>query len=108
MKLEIPSQVKIGAHTFQIVFNTKWVEHAAHRAEVNTKEEKIRLSRGRSNTSLFESLLHEIRHANNDVYGFSEAEEEVCARTAALTLSLLSLGIEPDFSQIPEEGETED
>ena len=105
MKLVIPPQCQIGAHTFKIVWNTRYVEHGERRAEADAKEQMIRLAHDRSNTSLFESLLHEIRHMIDYTFHLDESEEQITARTAALTQTVLSLGIEPDFSEIPEEKE---
>lgn len=109
MKLVIPSQCQIGAHTYKIVVNEKALEVAGLRAQVTFAEETIRISfkeKGykRSNTMVFEALLHEILHVIDALYCGSElTEQQIESIGAGMSQPLLSLGVEPDFSQIQEE-----
>jgi len=110
MKLIIPPTCQIGAHTYKVRFNDKLLGAADLRAQTNHKEQLIRLSTGehagvrRSNTMLFEMLLHEILHPINQLYcGGEVTEQQIEAISAGMAQALLSLGIEADFSQIPEE-----
>ncbi len=114
MKLVIPSGVRAGHLTFDIVFSDKPLRIADVRAQVNHTPQIIRLSKfgtyeggegfGRSTAVLFEMLLHELLHIHNHLWCGSELTEmQIEAIASGLTQSLLSLGLEPDFSQVPEE-----
>lgn len=112
MKLVIPSEYQIGAHTYKIRFNDKLLILADLKAQCSHPDQIVRLSAygtqggkmRRSNTVLFEMLLHEILHPIDHLYCGSElTEQQIEAISAGLTQSLLSLGIEPDFSEIQEE-----
>jgi len=109
MKLIIPPECQIGAHTYKIRISEKPLAVAHLRAQVSFSEELIRLSlkedeHVRSITMVFEALLHEILHVVNELYcGGEISEQQHEAIGAGMSQPLLSLGIEPDFSQIPEE-----
>lgn len=105
MKLKILPEVQIASHIYRIVFSTKFLEETDARGQSNATEQVIRLSNlpGRSDRQKFETLIHEIDHQNNYQFGIDADEKVVTVRGEALTISLLSLGIEPDFSEIPEE-----
>lgn len=109
MKLIIPSECQIGAHTYKIRISEKALDVANIRGQVSFSEETIRLSlehegHKRSDTMVFEALLHEILHMVNNLYcGGELSEQQHEAIGAGISQPLLSLGIEPDFSQIPEE-----
>lgn len=109
MKLIIPPECQIGAHTYKIMINEKALEVANIRGQVSFSEEIIRLSlrhdgHSRSLTMVFEALLHEMLHVVNQLYCGGELNEQQHeAIGAGMSQPLLSLGIEPDFSQIPEE-----
>ena len=104
MKLVIPSECKIAAFTYSIVTNDKLLEKLEDRASCNIKEQIIRLQKKEVKAEqIFVELLHEIDHLIDDVTGSKTDEEVRIAKTNILAQVLLSLGIEPDFSQIPEE-----
>ena len=114
MRLVILPECQAGALTYKIIFSDKALQIADVRAQVEHAEQLIRLSKHGSYTTLraiprsaavlFEMLLHEIIHIHNHLWcGGDLTEQQTEALAAGLTQSLLSLGIEPDFSQIPEE-----
>ena len=108
MKLVIPSEVQIGGNIIRIRHNEEAMRIADLRGQISLSEGIIRLSytfegRPRTTTQLFESLLHEITHAVDHLYMRELEERQVGALASGLTQALMSLGIEPDFSQIPEE-----
>lgn len=114
MKLVISPEVRMGAFSYKIVFSDKTMQIADVRAQVEHAEQVIRLSKHgthwttraipRSSTALLEMLLHEIIHVHNHLWlGGDLTEQQIEAMASGLAQSLLSLGIEPDFSQIPEE-----
>lgn len=114
IRLVIPPECQAGAHNYKIAFSDKALQIADIRAQVDHASQIIRLSRygtnvttrtiPRSVTVLFESFLHELLHIHNHLWcGGDLTEQLIEAISAGLSQSLLSLGIEPDFSEIPEE-----
>ena len=103
MKLIISSECQVGAHTFKIRWSDKWLDARGVRGYEDCKDQIIRLHTGQSISATFEALIHELGHVVEYTYGLDSKEEEVVVRAAGLCQSLMSLGIEPDFSQIPEE-----
>ncbi len=114
MKLVIPVSVKAGHLNYKILFADKVLQIADVRAQVNHTQQEIRLSKygtykashgiERSSAVLLEFLMHEILHIHNNLWcGGELTEQQTEAISAGLAQSLMSLGIEPDFSQIPEE-----
>ena len=103
MKLVIPSEIQVGAVKYRIVFSNKILEKMQDRASLNIKEEVIRLRSGCSAAQLFANLMHEIDHLAEDTAGISLEEQDSVSRANLVAQALLSMGIEPDFSQIPEE-----
>jgi len=103
MLLVIPSQCKIGCRTIKIVFSDKVLDWKEKRAHENIKEEIIRLHTGESDAATFEALIHEALHIVHYLYGREDDEQGACIEAEAMCQFLMSLGIEPDFSQVPEE-----
>lgn len=109
MKVIISSECQIGAHTYKIRVSEKALAVANLRGQVSYPEEVIRISLKhydyeRSNTMIFEALLHEILHVVDALYcGGELTEQQTESICAGMSQPLLSLGIEPDFSQIQEE-----
>lgn len=105
MMLKIPPSVQVGAHTFSIRFSDKWLDAAGVRGSESCKDQIIRLHKGQSVSATFEALIHELDHIVSYVFGIESGscEEAVVARGAGLTQVLMSMGIEPDFSEIPDE-----
>jgi len=105
MKLIIPPEIPIGARIFHIRFNDKVLGIKEWKGELVDKEDLIRLAH-RSNLSMFETLIHEIKHEISYLTsdeGNPGDEGRNSAETNFLCQSLLSMDVEPDFSQIPEE-----
>ena len=108
MKLIIPSEVQIGGNKIRIRINERALDVAALAAQYSAYENIIRLSliyegRPRYKPRISESLIHEIIHAIDGLYLRELEEKQVGALASGLTQALMSLGIEPDFSKIPEE-----
>lgn len=103
MKLIIPAEFQMGARVFRIRFNGKLLAELGIKAQLVDKEELIRLAH-RSPMSMFESLTHEIHHEAAYLCGDDDAPEgRIMAEANFMAQALISLGIEPDFSHIPEE-----
>lgn len=114
MKLKIPPEVQAGHITYKIVFSDKALQIADMRGQVDHAAQLIRLSKHgtngttraipRSSAVLFEMLHHELIHIHNHLWcGGELTEQQIEALASGLTQSLMSLGIEPGFSEIPEE-----
>ena len=102
MKLVIPSVIKIGPLDYSIVISDTLLEKTGDRASCNIKEQMIRL-RKCSNEQMFANLIHEADHIAEDTSGIEVKEDGTIGRANLLTQALLSMGIEPDFSEIPKE-----
>jgi len=105
MKLIIPSKCQIGAHTFKIRSSPRIMDiQDAKGGSEYRQEHIIRLMPNRPASSTFQTLIHEAIHLGDGVFGTNSIPEEV-VRLLGGTLAqfLLSLGVEPDFSQIKEE-----
>lgn len=109
MKFIIPPEYQIGAHTYRIRINNKALDIADLRANVSYNDQIIRLSthldgKPRSNSMVFEALLHEVLHPINHLFMGGELSEQQHEQiSTGLAQAFLSMGIEPDFSQIPKE-----
>lgn len=103
MKLIIPPEFQMGARTFRIRFNDKLLKELGIKAQLVDKEDLVRLAH-RSPVSMFESLIHEMHHEAAYLCGEDDAPEgRIVAEANFMAQGLISFGIEPDFSQIPEE-----
>jgi len=103
MKLIIPPEFQMGARIFRIRFNDKVLKELDFKAQLVDKEDLVRLTH-RSPLSMFESLIHEMFHEIAYLCGEDDApESRIIAEANFMAQGLISLGIEPDFSQIPEE-----
>lgn len=105
MKLVIPSECQIGAHTFKIVWSPKILDIQEAKGGSEYRQDLvIRLMPNRPITQTLQTLIHEAIHLADFVFDVSNVrEEETRILAGALTQFLFSLGIEPDFSQIQEE-----
>lgn len=102
MKLIILPNFQMGARTFKIRTNEKLLKELDLKAQLVDKEELVRLSL-RSPLAMFESLMHEMLHEASYLSGENVSEDKTQPEASFLAQGLISLGIEPDFSQIPEE-----
>ena len=110
MKLQILSEVQIGGRKVRIRISEKALQIADLAAQASIYDNIIRLTlhyegQPRDNVVVFESLIHEILHIIDRLYMRELEERQVGALGSGLAQALMSLGIEPDFSQIPEEEE---
>ncbi len=105
MKIVIPPECQLGAHTIKIVWSRKLLEiQDARGGSENLGIIIIRLRPDRPRTSIFQTLIHELLHQIDFVYHLEDfTDGHIQVLSAGLAQSLLSMGIEPDFSQIPEE-----
>lgn len=105
MKLVIPKQISVGPLKYSIVFSDYILGKMDVRASVNLREQVIRLPEKEvTSKARFMFLLHELDHIVNDLGGLRDVEEkEIEARVTLLAQALLSMGLEPDFSQIQKE-----
>ena len=104
MKVPISPQCQIAASTYDVVFSDWVLKKMDVRASCNVKEQKVRLPKDDLKVEqTFTRLIHELLHLVDDTAGFEVNEGDIVVRGNLLSQALLSLGIEPDFSLIPEE-----
>lgn len=108
MKIVIPAECQIGANKVRIRQNEEAMRIADLRGQMSQAENIIRLSFtyegiNRTSPQILESFLHEAIHFIDHLYLRELEERQVTALASGLAQVLMSLGIEPDFSQIPEE-----
>lgn len=109
MKLIIPNEAQVGAHTYLIRVNEKQLDRQGWQASSTSKELIVRLAtRDRQTSNIFCALMHEGLHLAGVHGGVELKEEEIVVLGEFLGQFLLSLGIEPDFSQVPEEYPSEE
>lgn len=105
MKLVIPPEGQVAGLAFKICYNDRLLEKMDLAAHISSKDQKIILSHRKTDQE-FVNLIHEAVHGvvtENSVEFAGDNEQGVCTIAIGLALFLLSLGIEPDFCQIPEE-----
>ena len=105
MKLIILSECQIGAHTFKIVWSPKILDIQDARGGSEYREIIIiRLQPNRKPTATFQTLIHEAIHMGDSIFGRDDiGEGTVRLLGGVLAQFFISLGIEPDFSQIKDE-----
>ena len=103
MRLVIPPECQIGARTYRIVYNDWLLDKLGLRANCSSKDQKIYLHTGLTAIANFEDLAHELTHIASWTSAHEIDEATIKGVSNILTQALLSLGIEPDFSQIPKE-----
>ena len=106
MKLVIPPEVQVGAIMYGLCRNDRLLERLNLSGHINSKDQLIRIAHRKPDQE-FLILVHEAVHGICDELGITSdentSEEFTKALSTGITLFLLSLGIEPDFSQIKEE-----
>jgi len=103
MKLVIPPTIRMGALDINIVFNQRMLDATGDKGMSNSEDQKIRLDKNLTPSHKFVTLCHEIEHIAESLIGYTTNETVVSARAHMVAQAMLSLDIEPDFSQIPEE-----
>lgn len=103
MKLVIPSECQVINRNYSIRFSENMLRAAESRAQADHIMQVIRLSRRRSDVQKFEELIHEGLESMHDCINLDISHDTMIALSPLLAQFLLSLGIEPDFSQIQEE-----
>ena len=79
--MKIPKTLKIGAHTFKILYPYQFKERSDVYGTCNVSLGEIRISdtdgndRKLTSTQIGQSLFHEILHAINDIYVGSKLDE---------------------------------
>ncbi len=106
MRLVIPLECQIGGISFRIYYNDRLLEKMGLCAYISSKDQKIILTHRKTDQEFF-NLIHEVVHGvvfENSIELGDNKEQTVSALGIGLATFLVSLGIEPDFSEIPEEG----
>lgn len=103
MKLVIPPECQVVNRHYSIRFSENMLRSADARAQSDHIMQVIRLSRKRPDVQKLEELIHEGLESIQDCLNLELPHNTIIALSPTLAQFLLSLGIEPDFSQIPEE-----
>lgn len=105
MKLVIPGIAKVGAHDFKVVWSAKILDLLEAKGGSEYRNNHfLRLMPGRPVSQQFQTLMHEGIHQVDHVFDVGElSENQVNTLAAGMTQFLMSLGIEPDFSEIQDE-----
>ena len=105
MKLVITPSCQIGAVTYGICRNDRLLERLDLSGHINSRDQLIRIAHRKPDQE-FLILLHEAIHGICDELGITpgdQSEEFIRALSTGIAIFLQTLGIEPDFSEIPEE-----
>lgn len=105
MKLVIPLRIQLAGISYKIVANDWLLDKMDHKAFFSSKDQKIYLHTGLSPEATFDCLIHEICHIASYTSGHELEEKANVGISSLLGQAFLSMGIEPDFSIIPEEDE---
>ena len=102
MRLIIPGIAKVGAHDFKVRWSPKILDLLEAKGGSEYRNDHfVRLMPGRPVSQSFQTLMHEGIHQIDHVFDAGElSENQVCTLAAGIAQFLMSLGIEPDFSQI--------
>lgn len=109
MKWIVPSEVQIGGRIIRIRVNEKALDVADLQSQLSLQADNIiRISlvldgKARATIVVLQALCHEIAHAIDALYMKELEERQVGVLGEGFAQALISMGIEPDFSQIPEE-----
>ena len=106
MKLIIQPKAQIGAMSFDIVWCEKILKKMDLVAHVSSIDQKIYLSHRHLDQEWI-NLLHEVFHGIIHSFDLDieddKIERYISSFAHGMAIFLNSLGVEPDFSQIPEE-----
>ena len=104
MKLVIQPECQVGPVKLRITHNNQILHKMDLSGHYSSRDETIYLASGISAEQIFNILVHELLHICSDESGADLEENQITGTSYLLTQALLSLGIEPDFSQLPKEG----
>lgn len=98
MKVLVPKEIRVGGHTFTILFQTD----ESARGRTNVRRLRITVCRDMAASQTNESFIHELLHAIDDVYGGEEEVTEggIRALSHGLWQILSDNGVEFDWSEI--------
>ena len=93
MKVRVPDSIKIGGYKYRIILDSsnRLLDEAVQ-GEVNHRKLEIRVHSSRPNSQRRESLIHEILHCVDKIYGNGGLEEQ--------TVHLLAEGLNQAFDEL--------
>lgn len=101
---KIPPSCQIGAITYRIVASDQVLDALDVRGQITSDDETIRLAFGkRSAPQIFATLVHEFVHSAAHETGHELEEGAVAGIASGVAQALLSMGLAPDFGDIPAE-----
>lgn len=104
-EVKVPKTIQIASHVFTIVLSRKIADHEGLDGDVHFLDQKIRVWSLLPPTRRLECLIHEVLHAAGKVFTRKESVSETILDGIgeALAQVLTHLGLELDWSDIPEE-----
>lgn len=102
MKWIVPPEFEMGACKYKIFRSQKVLEKLESAGHLSVSDEHILLpDKDLSPERMLVCLFHELDHLANNTIGVDQDEREVDGRANMMAQAILSMGIEPDFSQVP-------
>jgi len=105
MKIKIPREIKVGAHSYRIILTPQLKIDQDKRGIVDHRRQTIELEGSMPNTMLVAVLLHEVVHIIDEVYSCHTDEDTTDRIAQGLTDMFYNMGIEFDWSDISEVNE---
>lgn len=101
--MKIPKTIKIGAHTFKVLFPYQYTERSDYAGSINYSRNEIRITGidengwERAETRVLSTLIHEVLHAIDEnaghmIFGSEGEEEKIEALAEGLTAVLVDNG----------------
>ncbi|MDP1615041.1 MAG: hypothetical protein Q8L68_04520 [Methylococcales bacterium] len=103
MKVKLPSEVRIGTHTFKIRFDPHLFSDENKYGLINYRAQEINIWSEAPLSTKNEALLHEIIHLSQHVYRVEISDQDIDRVAETIGEFLFNnLGIEFDWSCISE------
>ena len=91
MEIKVPQRIRIGGHYYEILLSDDIADRGKS-GECNHKKQTLLINTSRPESQKIESLIHEIIHAIDSIYGSDDMPEA--------TVSGLSEGLYQVFQQL--------
>jgi len=102
MKVKIPNEIKIGAHTYKVFLKDNLKIDQDKRGVVDHRAQTIELESAMPESMMLAVLLHEVVHIIDEVYSCHTDEDTTDRISQGLTGLLYNLNLRFDWSDIPE------
>ena len=101
MRVKVPRQIPLGAHTYKVVFRPNFLAIDKLTGQVNHHSQVIEIEPILAETEKAQVLMHEQLHIIDNQYSLSLSEADIDRIAEGITEFLLrGLGLEFDWSDI--------